>query len=51
MGKTFRRDGNFRPKTHGKTFNKDYKSWKKPKNPKQPDDFATPESPEPQKNP
>ena len=31
MGKTYRRDGKFRPKAHGRVFNKDFQPWKKPK--------------------
>ena len=31
MGRTFRRDKPFRPKVHGRVFNKDYQPWKKPK--------------------
>lgn len=31
MGKTYRRDKPFRPKAHGRVFNKDFQPWKKPK--------------------
>ncbi len=31
MGKTFRRDNRFRPRAHGKTFDKDQQPWKKKK--------------------
>ena len=42
MGKTFRRDKPFRPKAHGRVFNKDFQPWKK-KKPKE-DDKAQPAS-------
>jgi hypothetical protein len=38
MGKTFRRDKPFRPKAHGRSFNKDHQPWKKSK--KQPKEDA-----------
>ncbi len=52
MGKTFRRDGKFRPKAHGRIFNKDFQPWKKPKKTNSPqhekvkpeDDSLLPES-------
>ena len=31
MGKTYRRDQQYRPKKHGKVFSKDQKPWKKNK--------------------
>ena len=40
MGKTFRRDKPFRPKAHGRVFNKDFQPWKKPK--KRPKEEDTP---------
>ena len=42
MGRTYRRDKQFKPKAHGKTYNKDFKPWKKPKTP---DDFVKPKDP------
>ena len=35
MGKTFRRDKPFRPKVHGRVYNKDFQPWKKPKKPRE----------------
>jgi len=43
MSKTFRRDKPFRPKAHGRVFNKDHQPWKKPKRPKE-EDTAPPVS-------
>ena len=34
MGRTFRKDKQFRPKGRGQTFVKDSKPWKKPNHPK-----------------
>ena len=31
MGKTFRRDSQFRPKKKGRVFQKEYQPWKKQK--------------------
>ena len=31
MGKTFKRNSQFRPKKNGRVFSKDDKAWKKPK--------------------
>jgi len=33
MGKTFRKDKQYRPKGRGQTFTKDLKTWKKPTRP------------------
>lgn len=40
MGKTYRRDKLFRPKAHGRVFNKDQQPWKKPKKQSKEDEGA-----------